>query len=624
MGDIADSLESIQHRINKPIASILMDIAKNAGFKPRSKEWVRKLECLDLTRKRGRDDAKVLVRHCIDATACENYVAVSYVWDDPRDSSATGKYLIQPRDGGSPVKNNVRDTVLDRVTRYVESRRKVGDCIEGFWIDQQCIDQDDSEEKEVAMQSMEAVYSHSRFPIALLSVRIESLRDLETLEFILDRNQTFGSVGEERAREILALLNHITSDLWWERAWTFQEDYHASTSMRLLIRHEVHDSAILKLKRECSELGDIPGEISINSAHFRTKVTQFCKEYRGQDYYRDDCLIMMKKAVKYNKELLEPGDDGNLTIRRAMSPRIYSDVGHRQISREWDRLAIIANCCGYATRLDTTKLERAGSSLSMSMMYLFVLNGEILMNRQTRKSHLQDNIFGFLGNRSLRTFQTPGKGLQLTFIKHCRFLDVELTKDGIRTKGHLWRLGRAIDDATFPKPKRCGSSRSKAYRQKRLRRLANYLGTGDSGAAHEQLAQDLNNYVDHEPRDRRRADLPFSDRYKGWMATKVVNAMDTPGSLRLGCLSRSPYRGVFVDEEGWDQDQDTYVFTAMRPGKLSPDGVAKHVSLEVILSGHTSGGLPKLIVKRWINGLVFFDGYPMAKVVFPWPKSFIT
>jgi hypothetical protein len=42
-----------------------------------------------------------------------------------------------------------------------------------FWIDNECINQDDPEEKEVAMQSMDLVYSMSKHPLGLLTRLIE-------------------------------------------------------------------------------------------------------------------------------------------------------------------------------------------------------------------------------------------------------------------------------------------------------------------------------------------------------------------------------------------------------------------------------------------------------------------
>lgn len=70
--------------------------------------------------------------------------------------------------------------MLKRVTKYVE----YCDC-RHFWIDKECINQEDRQEKELAIQSMDLVYSRSDYPVALLSVRIESIEDLNLLVELL-------------------------------------------------------------------------------------------------------------------------------------------------------------------------------------------------------------------------------------------------------------------------------------------------------------------------------------------------------------------------------------------------------------------------------------------------------
>ncbi len=63
-----------------------------------------------------------------------------------------------------------------------------------------------------------------------------------------------------------------------------------------------------------------------------------------------------------------------------MSPTIFSDISRRGITEPADQLAIAANCCSYSMRLDTEVLKRGNKSLSLSMLALFLLNGEIIDN----------------------------------------------------------------------------------------------------------------------------------------------------------------------------------------------------------------------------------------------------
>jgi len=125
----------------------------------------------------------------------------------------------------------------------------------------------------------------------------------------------------------------------------------------------------------------------------------------------------------------------------------------------------------------------------------------------------------------------------------------------------------------------------------------------------------------------------FSKQYKDLMAEEVVEAMRVGKELHLASLvyethqgeskdGRSPYCGIFVDEPGGRREGVRYAFTASRPANGGEaDDNDKHVSLEVELQDSASKGPPRLITKKWINALLFFNGCRRRKVVFPWPAA---
>lgn len=155
-------------------------------------------------------------------------------------------------------------------------------------------------------------------------------------------------------------------------------------------------------------------------------------EYRKDPELQHMCERILDRASKYNVQLLELDNEGKRTIRQSMSPIIFSNVGKRGMRDESDRLAVIANCLGYFVRLDSQRLEREAYSLSISMLALFLLNGEILMNGpDNSQSAIRSNIFDYLRSQSLRTFQTPDIDQKLKFIKSCRFTEVELSEQGV-------------------------------------------------------------------------------------------------------------------------------------------------------------------------------------------------
>lgn len=231
------------------------------------------------------------------------------------------------------------------------------------------------------------------------------------------------------------------------------------------------------------------------------------------------------------------------------------------------------------------------------MLALFLLNGEILMNGpDNSQSAIRSNIFDYLRSQSLRTFQTPDINQKLTFIKSCRFADVKLSEEGILTSGHLWRLGKIVEDPRSTRPPPRGHDcQLNWYQRMRLGQLARHLGSGECGSRYGYIASAIDEYLDQDERwgDK---DITFSKFYKDLMAEEVVKAMmdDTRSpQLRLGalisqadCTSTDPYSGVFIRESGhrWEKDE-TYVFTAVCPAEKTVDGVEKHVSLEVDLLG---------------------------------------
>ncbi|KNG83164.1 hypothetical protein ANOM_007933 [Aspergillus nomiae NRRL 13137] len=606
--DTFSTLGNIRRRTSSSIVSTLLDLQEHGIFDERTSDWIENLEIIYLgssSQRRKRrwngeivcdNDKKTRLRRAhVNAHDQRNYVAVSYTWK-PLSSqlSSRGSYLVESLDTRYPRASQVRDQVFDRVIAYVNYLKDTETCVWGFWIDQECIDQKNEAKKQRAIQSMEHVYAKSAFPVALLSVRIQSEDHLEDLVYLLKRESPPRKREKGRVTRILNLLDYITSDPWWERAWTFQEDY-------------------------CSD--------------FRSQATEFCMDYGQDRRYKTRCEGILDRAAKYNVQLLERGNDGQPTVRRSMSPLIFSNVGKRMITCESDRLAVIANCLGYSVRLNTKRMDQENCSLSIAMLALFILNGEILMNGPDNpRDAVRSTIFEYLTDRSLHNFQIPDVNQKLTFIKNCRFPEVYLSEEGILTSGHLWRLGKIVSGPrTTGEPRRGQGYGLNSYRRMRLRQLARHLESGACGRRYECIASAIDEYLEKDKKCGK--GIAFSKDYKYLMAEEIVKAMDDRHSdrLRLGSLisqdggfGNNPYRGVFAREAGhqWAEGQ-AYIFTAVRSAEMSPDDIEKHVSLEVELLSSPRNGPRRLIIKRWINGLFFFDGSPVTDVVFPWPKSLL-
>ncbi|KAI1396391.1 hypothetical protein F4819DRAFT_475496 [Hypoxylon fuscum] len=636
--DTSLPLSQIRDTNSASVISSVLDIQRYAVTRD---NWLKSLECLYLAadneepsvKRRRVSGGSVPVasselfrrRHLnpfSDDERERNYIAVSYTWkaskEEGEDEETVGRYLVESRRAGEPaLPTNVRDTVWTRVLNYAEH---VG--CDNIWIDRECVDQKDGVEKEAAIQSMHLVYSLSRKPIALLTRTIETAKELDLLTNLL-----CGEVNPQDEPATLSLINDITSNLWWTRAWTFHEDYRASARMFLLIPH--HRS--LETRKDTATdlegrpiLGNVEGEICIRSMDFKKYATGFCLSYRKKIEDSDICDRILKAAAQYNILLEEQCSlTGFWSVSRSMSPIIVSDIISRDIMRESDRLAIMANCCGYSTRLDTNTLNSKSSSLSLSILALYLLNGEILENspKKEPQGSINDTVYEYLSKQSLNSFRPPiDEGL--TFIKSCRFVDPKLTTEGTITRGHLWKLSKVIRR----KPMKWDKYRS----LKPLAILATELNYQDYGRPYPDLATRLleESYDRSPPRDNRQS--PRRWEWRRWMTDEVEEALVEGKVLRLGRLVHpkykgedSTYRAIFVGnvDDDWDENIPSWAFTSTWPAKSESD-IHKHVSLEVDVE-FPERAPPKLHIKRWLNGLCFFEGSPQRDVLFPWPSDLL-
>ena len=634
--DTRRSLRDIRDQPPHGLVSHLLEIQEHRVTGPKWLEWARNPLCLcrisektNRKRRRGDDGTQVFnasKTFCRVPRAGAEYVAVSYTSEPSElESNDAGGYLIMEfAQGGSATPTRVRDCVLSRATKYAEHYG-----IDQIWIDGECIKRNNANEHEMAMQSMDLIYSFSQRPVGLLTTPIKSPRCLDLLQKLLHSDFVEPSgdpdfpneISTKVALEAVNLLDDITSDKWWTRAWIFQEDYRSSGKMTLLIPL---DPSITKARGKwCS----IPGELQVNSAKFHKQSTLFCLAFlrkTGEEWQggRKKCRDILNRAKRYSV-LYEHGDlAGHGFALNAMSPSVFKDIGSRKISVASDLLAIAANCCNYSVRLNTKSLGSTSCSLSISVLALYLLNGEIIMNHKNDEGLLSKNIFDYLQQLALDDIDPPVESKELTFIKHCRLVDVRLSPDGIVTSGRLWRLHKAIDTGLFTsktQPERGSLNGLSRYQRSRLRQLSEEVRL----QGYDTLANDLDNYL-HEDAE----DLPYpSKQYMDLMAELVVEAIRTRKTIHLGCLvGHNPYRGIFVTDDALETP--LYVFTAWSwagsGGKTLDEIQAerlldKIVSLEVDVEDLE--GSPRLKTKRWINGLCFFDGDPAHDVVFSYPKS---
>ena len=633
--DTSQNLVVIKERCRTGLISQILRIQEHRTEAEKSIEWARNLQCLRLqasNRKRRRraneydvqDPVRVLRR--TQLVPGESYVAVSYRWEN--EASAIGKYEILPMNDVKWSPSVVHDAVWNRVVSYAKHHN-----VDMIWIDRECVPQEECCEKDTAVQSMDLVYSFSQYSLGLLRSPIDTQKDLELLLKLLRgdlaciSNQLqcpiLKKINIKIAKEVIKLLDHITSDEWWSRAWIFQEDYRSSTRMCLLIPHSLY----LRKMHARKDFGNIPGELQINSANFRRAATVFCLAYcQDPTSDRENCEVCMRiltRAGKYNILLKFQNDGRDHRINKPMAPTIFADIGSRGITRSSDILAIAANCCDYSVRLNTHTLLSTKHSLSLCILVLYLLNGEVIDNSESDGQLLSSTIFEYLNQRTLDRHEPPVLDQELTFLKHSRFTNVWLSPNGINTSGHLWSLQKTIETTTpafkksFYDGKKDYSYGLNGYQRLQLKRLSYEL----RWQGYRSLTKKLENYLREDGFSNGRNEPP-SKLYMDMMAEQVIEAIKQGQNLQLGRLvSARPYSGIFVN----DSKKQSYCFTSWSPARQGCDRakreIYKYVSLKVGLLGGESQVPPKLETKKWINGLCFFHGYFTENAVFPWPAE---
>ncbi|KAK1479757.1 hypothetical protein CTAM01_14504 [Colletotrichum tamarilloi] len=232
--------------------------------------------------------------------------------------------------------------------------------------------------------------------------------------------------------------------------------------MTLLIPHP-EDGEIFREKTKKEKfLDNVVGDISISSREFQTESTKLCQaciiaeEDGSVSGLSDVAERILKTAPNYEFLSREIMPDGRYSAPWSQSPRIIKDIESRGSKFCHDRLAIVANCCQYSIRLDDAILRQGSHSMSLSMLALYLLNGEIMEDTCEEKEEdrtwvrcRKQTVSDFVTDQSFDGFCPPLLRRPLVFNNGCRFIDARLTHEGLETAGHLWKLDRVIQPEKY-------------------------------------------------------------------------------------------------------------------------------------------------------------------------------
>lgn len=103
-------------------------------------------------------------------------ITISYTWEPAKGETKQKRgFEIQTLDG-KRVRNEARDIVIWRAIRYLQHHS-----LKGFWIDRQCLVQDDDEQHAIAMNSMDRLYNKSPCSVGLMTTNIDQQWKLDML-----------------------------------------------------------------------------------------------------------------------------------------------------------------------------------------------------------------------------------------------------------------------------------------------------------------------------------------------------------------------------------------------------------------------------------------------------------
>ncbi|KAM0697410.1 hypothetical protein Q7P36_002263 [Cladosporium allicinum] len=622
------------------ILEIQMKYAYEDDRPDTSDRWFRRLKCLSVYP--GKEKALKRSARNPEKFSQRNYVAVSYSFESAYESlnKHTLDFEIHDLEDKSIQKVKTRDIVLERVLKYAKS-----DAVrcQYFWIDQECFDQNNPEEHQAAMDSMDLVYKHSDFPVALLEITFGP-REVYLMGILVFCDCVWPSKDDS----MVAMLRHVQTDRWWQRAWTFQEEYLASTKMDILIRHNLRRGTHID-----SRLGCIEGEVCISAALFRKRSTNFLSNLIGRnttsEELRKTCVSLRHTFHRYN-ETTEPD------MGKAMSSIVFGDLERRKMSKSYDFLPIAANVCSYGIRLNSTLAQRSRRhSVGLCALAMYLLNGEIFFN-DGRISVLPTGmgLSEYLGHISFDHFCSPSQEKTLSWLKQCRLQPERvseeqpelLSREGVHTSGHLWRVGERIETSRWlgssPETDDCEHFGLSECQRDRLFELMDEL---EQRGIYEGLWHKLDRFL------RQEGPQTYARSYMNTMAGEVVRAMHCGRSLYLATLeepsktsedeSVSSSLNAFSSEYDSDEDEGRseydyqdkafaiFVLDDHNDDVAEPDfcvftssSESHHVSMTVDVGlTRSERRIPLMTITGWTNGLAFYYGVPVQDTVFCWPEA---
>ncbi|KAI1752449.1 heterokaryon incompatibility protein-domain-containing protein [Xylaria castorea] len=474
--------------------------------------------------------------HCgRELPTCDHFLAVSYCWSTFQDTER--HYRIRDCTSTHGLHSSVYlpadrrvppDEVLDRA---VEMASEMG--LRCIWIDQACLPQDQSDEHRIGVQAMDLVYQRAAWTLAILDSVLSSQEQLLALRVIqawgdetrkwtqwpnsvwwsdfftqlvsisprtadVDGVQVGGHVDLETVLEIwlkhiLDLLEFLSNDRWYTRAWTFQESLSSGENISVILRVESRVElplstgdhprvwqifptidpndkvlsftymALQKLISDAHHFTSGQGEDRLRSQE-KPGILAVQTERHGNNYIqwsstdpeRTRRIFSRLQALHppRGKRIFELNKLGKSNFGPRMtlsSAAAISFLRTRQCLCAEDRIAIVANLCNYEIPLDSFQLSTRIKSLRICLFALSLSNGDFSLLtldyydlRQISELKLNSPSFlsdVFEGLHTIRAFAMDNYSLGNLRIVN---LQKYVLTFGI-IPGMMWSVSRTVD-----------------------------------------------------------------------------------------------------------------------------------------------------------------------------------
>lgn len=437
-------------------------------------------------------------------STCTHFVCVSYCW--PKDKDGTP--IERPRTkaitmmDGTERPNRAPDDVLDRA---VDVARCYG--LRMIWIDQECLPQDESEEQQLGVQAMDILYAHASITAGLLSsATISTQAEMDAIHMMSSFRPTPSGVGcrwqgrgpapvvnANICGQALLFLFKVASDPYYTRAWIVQESLSAGDEMCLVLpkAKEVSDPFGIDTCL-ASRIGSLAERAHI---HRHQSVNVHIPVYVFKRILSATRLFIDPPFVRYGDALLATSDGGlpvsdpSETAHREAARKILVKafslhpeppaafhlaatlVAHgggihaprqscdtataltllktRGCFRVEDRVAIVANMCGFDVRLNTFILAQKCTSLRLAIFAQAFLNADytIFVPELYRTPRAQthgllspfETIPHLIESRAIRG---PG---HINWSNWRNNLEMALFPNGLGIPAYLWNVDTIVD-----------------------------------------------------------------------------------------------------------------------------------------------------------------------------------